>query len=391
MSKGIIVSVGAGNLQCGFIRRLRELGYQVAAFGKGKNSKEAIGYCNYFKEIDTSDHQEAISWLDSLGQPVIGAGSYAGGVAIRTLQLISNYYKLPTAVPENLVTGMDKLRQQQMYEQYGLSQIKTFSYDSLMKHPEDVSAGEDYILKPVIGRGSQGVRFLKGEELLEELNQNGLNENHMVQSAVKGREYRVLLMLQKGEIKLLAPVFRHSFKETFFLGRLEISFEDYYEIYQHASRMIQSLGIENSIIKYDVIVGQAGVNLIEMDIGVGGGEYYKRFLSQACGVNLMDVYIRLICGEEISLMECREKDLVMDYIYNEFPHPVTYDPTLCKRMLEQRYGEVQLIQNHLCPEKKGFYQSNADFLFTVIHNNKEVGQGELNEFVNNRLLQNATA
>ena len=58
--KKVVISVGMGPQQLAFIKRLKENGYTVVAFGKGKNSAEAIHLCDYSAELDTHDPEAAI-------------------------------------------------------------------------------------------------------------------------------------------------------------------------------------------------------------------------------------------------------------------------------------------------------------------------------------------
>ena len=99
--EGVVVSVGVGALQYEFIQKLKKRNYFVAAFGHGRNDPRAIEASDFYMDIDTADAVTAISWLNSLGKPIKAAGSYAGGVAVRTLHLIANQYGLPTAINTN--------------------------------------------------------------------------------------------------------------------------------------------------------------------------------------------------------------------------------------------------------------------------------------------------
>lgn len=386
-SEGIVVSVGAGVLQYEFIDRLKKRGYIVASFGKGKNSNAAIRCSDYFKEIDTSDANEAIKWLDGFNMPIIAAGSCAGGVAIKTLQVITNHYNLATKIPENLIIGMNKIEQQSMYEKYDLSYIPTYLSAEIASDTNLLDVEKQYIIKPIIGRGSNGVEVAIGKEIIKRIGSEELKEGDMIQTVVYGREYRILLMVQGGQIKLLVPVHRTSFKQPFFLGRLEVSFLDYGRIKEHAQKIIDNLRIKNAVIKYDIIVDGEIVNLIEMDIGVGGGTYFKKYMSMVTGVDLMETYIDLICDREITQMQCKNPNLIMDYVYNESSYPVEYDLLNCKKEIEDMYGKVVLIQNKLHPEKKGGFYSNADFLFTAIYEKKGNDVENLNNYVNCYLLK----
>ena len=95
-----ILSIGMGPGQLEFIRRLKDLGFKVAGFGKGKNSPEAEALLDYKAELDTSDFESAKNWVDSLGVEITAVGSFAGGRAVATTQRLANYYKAPTAVPD---------------------------------------------------------------------------------------------------------------------------------------------------------------------------------------------------------------------------------------------------------------------------------------------------
>lgn len=386
-NKGVVVSVGAGTLQYDFIERLKNRGYVVAAFGKGKNSKEAIRLCDFFKEIDTADADGAINWLDGLNMSITAIGSYAGGVAIRTLQILANYYNLITAIPEQLIIGMNKAEQQRMYVKYGLSDILTYSCDEITRDSNLLHAEENYIIKPAIGRGSNGVEIVTGKEIIKKLGDKQLGSGDIIQTMMCGTEYRMLLMVQGGKIKLLAPVRRTSFKKTFFLGRLEVSFSDYDRLREHAQKLIEKLQIRNTIIKYDVIVDDETINLIEMDIGVGGGVYFKKYISKVLNTDLMEKYIDLICDREIPEMKFEKKNLVMDYVYNESCFPVEYDLLNCKKKIEKICGKSVLIPNELHPEKKGGFYSNADFIFTVIYDRNGSEPDKLNDYVNYNLLR----
>ena len=54
-----VLSIGMGPGQLEFIRRLKDLGFKVAGFGKGKNSPEAEALLDYKAELDTSDFESA--------------------------------------------------------------------------------------------------------------------------------------------------------------------------------------------------------------------------------------------------------------------------------------------------------------------------------------------
>ena len=116
----------------------------------------------------------------------------------------------------------------------------------------------------------------------------------------KGDEYRCVTIVQNGKLKLLAPVLRRSYRDTVFLGVLRYADDHLDRLQAYIQRFLADSGIQNSIIKADIIVSEKSIDMIEMDIGVGGGTYYKTFVSRLYDRNLMDEYIRLITGDKVT-------------------------------------------------------------------------------------------
>lgn len=389
MNDKLVVSVGAGSPQVPFIKTLKEKGYKVASFGKGRNDIEAIELSDYFSEIDTTDFKGAINWLNSLPYEIGAVGSYAGGVAINTLQEISRYYNLPTNIPENLSVGMDKLKQQELYEKYKLSTIKTFQIEELQSNPNLINDISRFIVKPAIGRGSAGVSEVDQLQIRNIINDKSLNEGDMIQELRDGDEYRMLIIIQDYELKLIAPIKRESFQDTFLLGRLSYNPDNYNVIEKYVQDMTSKLNLKDVIIKADVIVNDDIVDMIEMDIGVGGGIYYKQLIEELFNYDITNEYINLITGSNVSKSNRVDEDVVMDYVYNLSGKPIVYDKNRIKKdVSEFLQKDVTIVQNLLKPELSGKFASNSDFIFCVVHRNENIANYELNTYINNNLFEN---
>lgn len=387
-SNKLVVSVGAGSPQVPFIQTLKDRGFKVASFGKGRNDEEAISLSDYFSEIDTSNFKEAINWLNSLPFEVGAVGSYAGGVAINTLQEISRYYNLPTNIPVYLSVGMDKLEQQKLYEEYNLSTIKTFGYNDLENTQDIINEISNFIIKPAIGRGSAGVSKVNQTQLKEIINKGNLNKGDMIQELRTGEEYRMLIIIQNYELKLIAPIKRESFGNTFLLGRLSYNPDNYNIIESYVQNMTDKLNLKDVIIKADVIVNGDIVDMIEMDIGVGGGIYYKQFIEKLFNYDITNEYINLITGGNVTSSKYVNEDVVMDYVYNLSGKPISFNKekvqTEVSNFLQQ---EISIVQNLLQPEKSGKFSSNSHFIFCIIHRNSTIDNNELNQYINQNLFK----
>lgn len=286
--------MGPGQLE--FIRRLKERGFKVAGFGKGKNSPEAEDLLDYKAELDTADFETAKNWVDSLGVEITAVGSFAGGRAVATTQRLANYYKAPTAVPDILLAGTDKIEQQKLYVKYGLSTIPTWRAGELTPEGVRDAADTSFIVKPSVGRGSEGIAIVSRAELADAVRRNTMHADTVIQGVRTGREYRCLILIQDHEIKLLAPILRRSYRDTVFLGVLKYSEQDLDRLKAFVGAFVEKTGIRSAVIKADIIVSERSIDVIEMDIGVGGGTYFKKFISRLYGTDIMDEYIDLITG-----------------------------------------------------------------------------------------------
>ena len=82
-------------------------------------------------------------------------------------------------------------------------------------------------------------------------------------------------------------------------------------------------------------------------------------------------YIDLITGKKLADFQVKYGALRMDYVFNRSPLPIEYDYETCCRVLTEKLGKCELQINVLHPETKGGYQSNADFIFTVMYESDE--------------------
>ena len=271
MKQKTVLSIGAGFPQIDFIKSLKDMGLYVIAIGKGRNAEKAIDLCDEFIELNTHCEDEVLSWLKNYSKKIDAVGSYAGGKAIRTLQVVNDALELHTSIPKELMVGMDKFSQQKLYEKYTLTSISSWDMKNISNDPTLIDNINKFIVKPAIGRGSSGVEVIDRNELLVAINESKYGGESIIQEFREGLEYRVLVLIQKGTLKLLAPVVRNSFHNTVFLGRLSYDDKNTKRIEDYFMSFINKCNIQNVILKADILVSSNHIDMIEMDIGVGGG------------------------------------------------------------------------------------------------------------------------
>lgn len=381
-----ILSVGAGYPQEEFADAIKARGYNLISIGKGKNSDHVISLSDVFAEVDTHSFEEVDKWIRENNIHFDAVGSLAGGGAIITLQKVNKKYRMPTQIPDDLMVGMDKFSQADLYEKYNLTSIKSWTVSEMKVVPNDI---DEFVVKPAVGRGSVGVEFLSREVLAEKLAQNSIPQDYIIQVFRRGVEYRMMAMVQKGELKLLAPIKRDSYEDTTFLGRLSCATEDIQRLRDYSMHMVNVMGIENSIIKYDVLVSEHHIDMIEMDISVGGGIYFQQYISKLFKCDVINRYIDLILDIPIENMSIINSDYVMDYVYNKTGKPLKYDQGSLEAWLNKTIkGDYSIILNRLRAWETGKFSSNADFVCAIVHKDKRIGKSKLCGMMNEDLFTN---
>ena len=201
----------------------------------------------------------------------------------------------------------------------------------------------------------------------------------------------MLLIAQKGEIKLLAPIKRQSFKDTSFLCRLECCTNDLDRIRLYCEQMLKDMKISNAIIKFDILVSAEHIDMIEMDISVGGGIYFKRYIEKLFEWDIINKYIDLILDIPIEEARISNPQLVMDYVYNETGKPFLMNKEALESLL--RYdikGGFKVVYNKFNPWETGKFGSNADFICTIIHDDRSINSEEISDLLNKQLFEKWT-
>ena len=367
-----------------FAKAVKKRNYKLASVGKGKNSSIVISESDIFSEVDTHSFEEVCHWLEENNIHIDAAGSLAGGGAIPTLQKLNNRYNLPTKIPSDLIVGMSKFDQAKIYEKYNLTTIRSWCVDDF---PAFQDKYDRFVVKPAIGRGSVGVEFLDKDELTQRIKGGLIHKDYIIQSFQTGIEYRMMVFVQDGQIKILAPIMRESYAGTTYLGRLSCDTHHISRITDYCEKMIKNMNLVNTVIKFDILVSDKSIDMIEMDISVGGGIYFQQYIGELFECDIINRYLDLIVDIKFDKQKLKHDDFVMDYIYNETGAPLNLQKDLLEAYLIHKCGDqTKVIYNKLKSWKTAKNSSNADFTVAVIHKNKSLKNSELSHMVNNDLF-----
>jgi hypothetical protein len=363
---GLVVVLGIGVNQKDFIRRLKLRKYTICGFGKGRNDPEARNDCDYFFEVDTSHSDQIIKHVESIGIPVIGIGSFAGGKAIQSLQELERHFGVSTKIPKNISVGMDKLAQQVLYRQFDIGALNTIRAKDLDSY-SSLNDTEYYIVKPSVGRGSLDIRIMTASDIKSRI-QTLSSQDLVIQEYFVGTEYRVFALIQDKRLKLMCPIVRKSVQGSHLIGRLIYAPKSSAILNKYFDNVIRKCNLVNCVVKADILINGNEIRLIEMDIGVGGGEYFKKLISMIYSRDVTELYIDLILDKQISAIPSPiNQKKIMDYFY--LANGVyEIDRDSIQKFFKNEYTDPVVQFNALIPNQfTARAKINSDFIAAVVH------------------------
>ena len=116
-----------------------------------------------------------------------------------------------------------------------------------------------------------------------------------------------------------------------------------------------------------------------MDIGVGGGKYFKNFINSSTGIDIIELYLDLILGKEISATtETLTRFKLMDYCYIE-KNRYNLNKEMINNFFKKLLGNC-IIQYNSMLEKEFLSKAevNSDFIVAAIHHRHDISNQEIN-------------
>lgn len=381
-----IISVGAGNNQTPLIKRLKEHGYRIIAFDLNSNApgKE---FCDYFQAISTWDYHKAIYWLESLGFRYNGVGCFSYGKALVTQAQIANHFNLPMKMPEELISlNANKNKLRKILTQNKFSTLKEF-LASEIKEKSQVLAAKQYVLKPLLGGSSQGIKLIDSKQIKTILGKQKLDGDLIIQEYLTGQEFRLVSIIQDSSPIFTAVLAKQNLDGTFFTSRLIPTHNETYWAIPFIKSIVSLLNIKHSILKLDVIKNSSRIEILELDFGIPG-DYFETYISPLCyNYNFIDNYIKLILGQNVDRHVSQGKYSCFDYLYSLSSQQRRISLKNLTSIAHSIVGDpfTLITTKNLDHNKVAFPKSNTDNICAIIHNNVKVSNSELNLLINQKL------
>ena len=275
--------------------------------------------------------------LDSgVASKVVGVMTIANDVP-ESVAAVSNHLKLPGLSTDSAGILGNKERMREHLESIGVGMPKGW----ILRNREEIfsalaeSENEEFILKPLDGRGALGVRRFsrsKAAELeLDQVIKESAHNKFKLEEFVEGEQYSVEAAVLEGTAHTVGISLRNYGRNRDYYPFV---IEDGGDINHHPpsgllaasncilSKVAASLGISYGTLKADLVVDGAGsVLVIEVAGRLSGGWFASHQIPAATGVNLVRFAVQCAIGAPINYQDLKPKNFRAVSTRYLFPKP----------------------------------------------------------------------
>ena len=303
-----LMILGASIYQVPLIKTARRMGiYTIAASVEGNYPGfEIADKACYINTID----KEAI--LRACREEQIDGICTSGtDVAVATIGYVNEAMGLAGISEDAAFKACDKSAMKEAFRAGGVDAsefIKVFSLGEAYEAAEEI--GYPVVVKCVDSSGSRGINVVESKDGLEAAYNESVKYSHkdyvLVEEMLHGNEIGVDGMVQDGEIILIAPHEKYTYKHGGATIPAGHSFPYYCsdtvrkEIDKQITLAVRALGLDNCAFNSDVFVDGESVHIIEMG-GRAGATGIPELISIHYGLDFYEKMIENAFGQKVDL------------------------------------------------------------------------------------------
>ena len=258
-----------------------------------------------------------------------------------TVATIAKSLSIPGISTASAGLAMDKVA---MKNKFSKDKIPIPSYKRIKNYDELIESvlewGYPIIIKPVDSRGARGV--LKLDENIdkawawEHAKKNSPSKRVMIEKYLHGPQISTESMMINGQCNTIGFSDRnYEYLEKYSPYIIEnggdlptkFSNEIKAKINDVLERASLSMGIENGVIKGDIVLYEGEPYVIELAARLSGGYFCTHQIPLSTGVDLVGSAIKMCLGEEININELKPK----------------YEKFICQRFLFPKAGTLKYV------------------------------------------------
>ena len=315
-----ILVIGASALQLPAIQKAKELGYYVGVVDYNPNAV-GIPFADEAFDVSTIDIEGVVRVARTFGPD--GIVTLATDMPVRAVAAACEALGLPGISPETALRATDKGEMIQAFEKQGVAHpwyAIVPDYASLKKNADQISF--PCIVKPTDNAGSRGVVLCREKAELEEAYQYALGESRggvvILEEYLEGPEFSVEVMVTDGKPHVLQITDKCTTGAPHFVEmghsqptRQPVAVQK--EIRECAIRAVRAVGINVGPAHVELIYTKKGPVMVELGARLGGDFIATHLVPLSTGIDMVEMTIRLACGEKIDLSPKWERGSAIRY------------------------------------------------------------------------------
>jgi len=314
--------LGASADQLFIIRTARQMGLQTLVVDMNPDSP-GFAEADEHAVISTRDVDALKSFVDEYLAIVgnIDGVTVMGSDIPHVVCAVAEHLGTPHIPMEAAKLSTHKYLMKDCFNRHGIP-IPWYSMLESASHLKQIVAerGFPLIIKPVDRSGARGVFYLNSgcelDELYRQSQKLSYTEEVMVEEFLEGLQISTETIMYKGKaytpgfadrnyekMKEYAPniIENGAWVPTCLSNREREQVEDL------VRRAALALGVENGVVKGDVVVTGEGPKMIEMATRLSGGDFSESLIPLGCGVNIVEAAINIALGQEPDLDKLEPK------------------------------------------------------------------------------------
>jgi len=321
MNRKTLLIIGAGAAQLHAFKLAREMGLNIVATDM-ISTAPGFEFADEALIASTYDLDATLKVVTDYHNrnPIDGVMSVGVDNPLITATIADNL-GLPGIPIDSAMLGSDKYKMKLKFTESGIAVPKYTNINSLSELREFMADCDgEVVIKPTDSRGARGIiRITEGVDIEWAYNYAidiSPSSSILVDEFISGPQLSTESIIYKGEAYTVAFSDRnYEFLERFapFIiengGTMPSQLDD--SVKEEISSLINQiaicLGIENGVIKGDLVVGDDGVQVIEVATRLSGGYFCTDQVIQSTGVDLVKAAINIALGEDVNISELEPK------------------------------------------------------------------------------------
>lgn len=322
-----VLVLAGGFDQIALINELKKRGHEIYLADYFENPP-AKKYADKHFQVSTLDEEAIFELAEDKKIELITTA--CTDQALMTVARVSERMGLPCYISANTAANVtNKVFMKKKFFEYNVPTAKCLLLEDEANYKEDIITVANYpmIVKPCDCNSSKGViKVMDQEELFAAIEQAfalSRSKKVIVEEFIEGDEVSIDVWKDSEGAKVLSVSRTGKIeenKENFTIYQstypVELTESVKQAIQETATNICEAFELENCPVLIQAIINGDKLSVIEFSARMGGGSKYK-LIEYLAGVNIMEVYVNRVLGDESQIITpvLSEKKIELNYVY----------------------------------------------------------------------------